>query len=311
VQPGKVAPLVQHPKYQVTADGLLPEHTFKSTYKLKAMSLLKLIPGKGWAKVYETPELYLSKVVQGMDETAYIIGGAKDKLSQTTVKDVIAIRIGNQGKIEKCEKTPMNTSRSSFGSVINVNRNEIYVAGGYVNGQLTKSCEAYSIKDNKWRELPPLNESKCSVTLCVLGSRFLYCFGGLSRQAENAYLLSSIEMLDLQADEPRWVMQSIKMPNQVCDLGAIPINENEIVLFGGWNKQALNVAFTMKQTKTSQDYNHSFGPVHGGLGNPDFFMIHGVAMANKENPHIVKISGHSSLFTFNLKTRMFEGHANA
>jgi hypothetical protein len=118
-------------------------------------------------------------------------------------------------------------------------------------------------------------------------------------------------MLDLQADQPRWVMQSIKMPNQVCDLGAIPINENEIVLFGGWNKQALNVAFTMKQTKTAQDYNHSFGPIHGGLGNPDFFMIHGVAMQSKENPAVVKVSGHSSLFSFNLKTRQFEGAALA
>lgn len=28
------------------------------------MSLLKLFPGRGWAKVYDTPELYLSKVVQ-------------------------------------------------------------------------------------------------------------------------------------------------------------------------------------------------------------------------------------------------------
>jgi hypothetical protein len=48
--------------------------------------------------------------------------------------------------------------------------------------------------------LPPLNEEKASMTLCVLGGRFLYCFGGLSGQEQGAYLLSSIEMLDLQAD---------------------------------------------------------------------------------------------------------------
>jgi len=106
-------------------------------------------------------------------------------------------------------------------------------------------------------------------------------------------------------------MQSIKMPNQVCDLGALPISETEIVLFGGWNKQALNVAFTIKQTKTPFDYNHSFGPIHGGLGNPDFFMINGVAMQSKENSQVVKISGHSSLFSFNLKTRQFDGVAFA
>ena len=45
------------------------------------MSLLKLVPGRGWAKIHETPELYLSKVVQTIDEIAFIVGGAKDKLS--------------------------------------------------------------------------------------------------------------------------------------------------------------------------------------------------------------------------------------
>lgn len=144
------------------------------------MSLLKLFPGRGWAKVYETPELFLSKVVQTVDETAYIIGGAKDKQSQQTVRDVVAIRLVNQ-RLEKCEKAPMLSSRSSFGCVINVTRDEIYVAGGYIDGQITRKCEVYSIKDNQWRELPPLNEEKCSTTLCVLGGRFLYCFGGLSR----------------------------------------------------------------------------------------------------------------------------------
>ena len=65
----------------MNSDGTLPEHSLKTTYKLKAMSLLKLVPGRGWAKVIDTPYLYLSKVVQSVDEVAYIIGGAKDKLS--------------------------------------------------------------------------------------------------------------------------------------------------------------------------------------------------------------------------------------
>lgn len=137
-----------HPKYHVNSDGSLPEHSYKSTYKLKAMSLLKLFPGRGWAKVYETPELFLSKVVQTVDEVAYIIGGAKDKQSQQTVRDVVAIRLLGNQKIERCDKAPMISSRSSFGCVINVTRNEIYVAGGYIDGQITRKCEVYSIKDN-------------------------------------------------------------------------------------------------------------------------------------------------------------------
>jgi len=75
----------------------------------------------------------------------------------------------------------MEYSRSSHGCTVNVHKNEIYVAGGYHNGELTRTCEAYSIQANSWRTLPPLNEAKCSVTLCTLNSRYLYCFGGLTK----------------------------------------------------------------------------------------------------------------------------------
>ena len=144
-------------------------------------------------------------------------------------------------------KAPLIYSRSSHGCVVNVHKNEIYVAGGYHNGVLTRTCEAYNVKTNQWRNLPQMNEEKCSSTLCVLNGRYLYCFGGLTKQENAAYLLSSIEMLDLEAPQPKWIMMSIKMPHQVCDMGAIPLNDSEMLLFGGWNKQALTAAFVMKQ----------------------------------------------------------------
>ena len=92
-----------------------------------------------------------------------------------------------------------------------------------------------------------MNEEKCSSSLCVLNGRFLYCFGGLSKHENSAYLLSSIEMLDLEAADPKWIMLSIKMPHQVCDLGALPLSTSDILLFGGWNKQAITNAFVLKQ----------------------------------------------------------------
>ena len=53
-------------------------------FKLKAMSLLKLLPGKGWAKVAAI-NLYLAKCVQLQDQSVYIIGGAHDQKSLETV----------------------------------------------------------------------------------------------------------------------------------------------------------------------------------------------------------------------------------
>ena len=46
-------------------------------YKLKSMSLLKLLPGKGWAKVAAV-NLYMAKCVQLPDQSVLILGGSSD-----------------------------------------------------------------------------------------------------------------------------------------------------------------------------------------------------------------------------------------
>lgn len=53
-------------------------------FKLKAMSLLKLLPGKGWAKVAPV-QLFLAKCAQMPDQSVYIIGGSNDQKSAETV----------------------------------------------------------------------------------------------------------------------------------------------------------------------------------------------------------------------------------
>ncbi len=111
------------------------------------------------------------------------------------------------------DMSPMISSRSSFGCTVNVHTNEIYVAGGYTNGVTTRKCEAYNVATNKWRELPLLNEEKCASSLCVLGGRYLYCFGGFSKaDSSGAYLLSTIEMLDLYSQNQKWTTLAIKLP---------------------------------------------------------------------------------------------------
>jgi len=72
------------------------EHSFKSTYKLKGHILLKLIPGRGWVKCRELTGLMLAKTVQTLDETAYVIGGARDRNSTQTISEMhqYQIRMG-------------------------------------------------------------------------------------------------------------------------------------------------------------------------------------------------------------------------
>ena len=85
------------------------------------------------------------------------------------------------GAVHTEKRADLQFSRSSHGATVNVHKNEIYVAGGYHMGELTRTCEAYSLSTNTWRPLPALNEPKCSVTLCTLNGRYLYCFGGLTK----------------------------------------------------------------------------------------------------------------------------------
>ena len=111
------------------------------------------------------------------------------------------------------EMAPMLMSRSSFGCTVNVHTKEIYVAGGYNNGVTTRQCEAFQPHLNQWRELAPLNEEKCSSSLCFLGGRYLYCIGGFSKaDSTGAYLLSTIEVLDFYQPLIKWTTLAIKLP---------------------------------------------------------------------------------------------------
>ena len=64
------------------------ELTYTTFFKLKSMCLLKLIPGRGWARVYDIPLLYMAKCVYTTDERVFVIGGARDNKTQITVADV-------------------------------------------------------------------------------------------------------------------------------------------------------------------------------------------------------------------------------
>lgn len=70
------------------------------------MSLLKLLPGKGWAKVAAV-NLYLAKAVQMPDQAVYIIGGANDQKSIDTVSAVTQYKIITGGKVIMTEMQPM------------------------------------------------------------------------------------------------------------------------------------------------------------------------------------------------------------
>ena len=74
----------------VPANALPKDLQFKTFYKLKSMSVLKLIPQQGWMKFVDHQQLYMAKLIQTHDDVVFTIGGAKDQKTQQTLNDVIA-----------------------------------------------------------------------------------------------------------------------------------------------------------------------------------------------------------------------------
>ena len=142
----------------------------------------------------------------------------------------------------------MNTPRASFSVYYkHYGEEEIIVAGGYVNGKLTTSCEVYSVAKDQWREFSPMNYAKASCILGVIDSRYLYCIGGVAKdQSKRGSLTNIIECIDLY-NPVHWNKLSIGTPMNNCDFGCIPVSDHRLLIYGGWNNEPHKKAFTLRR----------------------------------------------------------------
>lgn len=115
-------------------------------------------------------------------------------------------------------------SRVSFSTVYDHLRHEIYVTGGYSQGVLVKTCEAYSVRENKWRQLPDQNLSHCSSGLAIMG-RYLYSFGGLKKNDNSVQTLPMIERLDLEDTSRGWESLPQMIAQGFADMGCVNLSD--------------------------------------------------------------------------------------
>jgi hypothetical protein len=142
-----------------------------------------------------------------------------------------------------------------------------------------------------------------------MNNQYLYCFGGLSRNEQNqAFLNGSIEVLDLKNLDAGWEKLSLTLPITGCDIGCLPVNKDEVLVFGGWNKSALKGAYIFSRKTNnfqsslsdarfyggSSKITHDVKTLPGGscLDQADFFLVNGIAMQSP-NPRKVRICGHT------------------
>lgn len=114
--------------------------------------------------------------------TGGAIAGSKFYLKTTTVLNE------NDWKFEG-GLADMNHARDAHGMICWQERYLIVVGSWHVETS-TRSCEIYDIEENKWTELPSLNEGTCAPGLIIVEDRYLYKLGGTTD-------IGKVEMLDL------------------------------------------------------------------------------------------------------------------
>lgn len=82
-----------------------------------------------------------------------------------------------------------------------------------------------------------------------------------------------------------WNKLNLQLPITGCDIGCLPIKKDQILIFGGWNKNAQTGAFFINHNGDKKDLMES-ADSHLSLevsqtkplGSPDFFLVNGIAM---------------------------------
>lgn len=176
----------------------------------------------------------------------------------------------------------MNESRSRHALCFVENKRGIYAIGGEnVDGSLSH-CEYYDIEKNVWIELPELNEKRCGLSACSIGA-MIYAIGGW-----NQDYLNVIERLNTSAKKNKWEELNLGALKPVQLVGAAGINDNEILIFGGYQMKETLVkdcyvvdiknlslhkkeemkesdAFIASEVKKIGDIVYAFGYVKGGV----------------------------------------------
>eukprot|EP00826_Nyctotherus_ovalis_P058010 TRINITY_DN7950_c0_g1_i14.p1 TRINITY_DN7950_c0_g1~~TRINITY_DN7950_c0_g1_i14.p1 ORF type:complete len:306 (-),score=95.41 TRINITY_DN7950_c0_g1_i14:22-939(-) len=107
-----------------------------------------------------------------------------------------------------------------------ISKNVFVTVGGFNGGALT-CCEEYSIADDKWEQLPSLNNPRYSAATVFLDNKLLYAIGGDRKD-------SNIEVLNY-SEKKEWTVVKIMYKEVNFDYSpkALVAGKNEVVILCG------------------------------------------------------------------------------
>eukprot|EP00826_Nyctotherus_ovalis_P058013 TRINITY_DN7950_c0_g1_i4.p1 TRINITY_DN7950_c0_g1~~TRINITY_DN7950_c0_g1_i4.p1 ORF type:complete len:309 (+),score=74.26 TRINITY_DN7950_c0_g1_i4:347-1273(+) len=107
-----------------------------------------------------------------------------------------------------------------------ISKNVFATVGGFSGGTL-KCCEEYLVAEDKWEELPPLNNSRYTAATVFMDNKMLYAIGG-NRDGSN------IEVLDY-SEKKECKIVNIMFKEVEFDYSpkTLPVSKNEVLILCG------------------------------------------------------------------------------
>ena len=220
--------------------------------------------------ILSVPTILMCRIAYLPDGRAYILGGTSD-FDYTVVSKKVFLVDAKEGNFYNAQ--PMTTPRCNFGIWVNPLNKTIIVAGGDLSlSETTNHAEMYDWEEDMWIDLGFMREKKSAMGLWIIGQKYLYSFGGICKERFDQPLSDRIERINLFDEEKKWELISLLLPNPISDIGWVQASPEEILLFGGWNKEPIDKIFLIRI------YNLGHYIVHyeNKMEKPDWFPLGGV-----------------------------------
>ncbi len=166
--------------------------------------------------------------------TAYLVSG------EHLVDDVYAYSIANN-TWSISDPLPVK----SIYSAASANRENIYVAGGYVRDDTINSLFVYDTKAKLWLTKKPMNHARCQHVLEVVNDK-VYAIGGRNSITENT-ADRSIEMYNPRADQWTIILGNFPLCRHAC--ASSFVYEQKIYFVGGTRNDIRVTKFDVSKKK--------------------------------------------------------------
>eukprot|EP00347_Sterkiella_histriomuscorum_P014860 403359248 len=180
----------------------------------------------------------------------FIFGGKDTQTKEITNKAFELIQDNQELlQIQPINQMIKNRSRSVIASFDQMNgkfSQFLIIVGGSDEFQSLNQCELYYPETDTYYSFPNLNKARENASVCIMndfrgtGKQYLYCFGGFDKKA-----IDQIERIEIEFDQTRkhpltnnkWeLVKQATLHHSVECCGSFQLSENEIVIFGGFQK---------------------------------------------------------------------------